>query len=364
MKAGDLFHIPPAELERVKGRPLVLSISGGKDSGACALLLEANGLSFSMVFMDTGWEHPAVPEYISSVIEPRFGPVTTLRSEEYPGGMVDLIRGKGIFPGRTVRFCTEFLKWRPFKRFIDGVDGDPVNVIGVRRGESRARARAERFAFDTALDVDVWRPLAEHSYDDVIEMHRAAGLPPNPLYLAGASRVGCFPCIFARKAEIQLMARLYPQRVDEIAALEREMTGAFQERAAQEASARSRLRDKAADRVAFTITKDKHGTKWTAWKRRDLTPPEAETAASARDAIGAGIHADAVDDEAARMSRRTFFHGRTDAPIAEVVEWAQTDRGGRQFQLFDASAKDGCMRWGMCDTAPEDGALVVIADPG
>jgi len=38
-------------------------------------------------------------------------------------------------------------------------------------------------------------------------------------------------------------------------------------------------------------------------------------------------------------------------PIDEVVEWSRTARGGKQFELFQATESDaGCMRWGLCET--------------
>jgi len=53
---------------------------------------------------------------------------------------------------------------------------------------------------------DVWSPLTRWTLDDVIAIHRHHDLRPNPLYLLGAARVGCWPCIFARKAELRLIA--------------------------------------------------------------------------------------------------------------------------------------------------------------
>jgi hypothetical protein len=55
---------------------------------------------------------------------------------------------------------------------------------------------------------------------------------------------------------------------------------------------------------------------------------------------------------------RTWFSGRGPAaqggrsgamPIDDVVAWARTGKGGRQFQLIEAPAEQGCMRWGLCD---------------
>src|SRR5690348_3429757 len=45
----------------------------------------------------------------------------------------------------------------------------------------------------------------------------------HPLYHEGAERVGCWPCVNASKAELALVARLAPERVAEIRALEAEI---------------------------------------------------------------------------------------------------------------------------------------------
>jgi hypothetical protein len=43
-------------------------------------------------------------------------------------------------------------------------------------------------------------------------------------------------------------------------------------------------------------------------------------------------------------------------PIREVVDWSRTERGGKQLGLFQPDyEREGCMRWGLCDTGG-DGA--------
>lgn len=365
--AVDIFALTDEDRERLyEAPPVVVSLSGGKDSAAVALLLERHGVPFTCVFLDTGWEHPAVYSYLDDVLEPRFGRIERLKSAEYPGGMPDLVRQKGAFASRMLRFCTEELKWRPLKAYFDSWDDEPpVSVVGIRRGESRARSQMLRWEFDKALDVLVWRPLVDHSFDDVIAMHHEAGLQPNPLYLDGASRVGCFPCIFARKREVATVARLWPQRIDEIRALEAELTDAFRRKVKENDSERATLIAKAADRVAFGLTVEIAGhVAWASWKKGALTDGQQAAAVAARGEVEAGRHVDAVARECEALQRRTFFHGRsdTDGSIDEIVAWAQTTRGGRQFPLFDVTAQDGCMRWGLCDTA-EESDLVVIDEP-
>ena len=59
-------------------RPIVCSVSGGKDSVAMALwvkyekkLEETNEVHY--VFADTGWEHPVLYKYIDEVVKPLLG---------------------------------------------------------------------------------------------------------------------------------------------------------------------------------------------------------------------------------------------------------------------------------------------------
>lgn len=382
-----IFKLEEGDLECLADRQIVLSMSGGKDSAAVALLLEANGLPFDAVFMDTGWEHPAVPAYIDEVLRPRFGDVRRLSGGE---GLADMIRRKGVFPARRMRFCTQELKVWPFKAYVDerlDSGDDVVNAIGVRAGESRARAKAPRWDVDDYLDIDVWRPILSHSYDDVIEMHQVAGLDPNPLYLAGATRVGCFPCIMSRKAEVAMVAKLWPERIAEIREMEAELSAQARERVLADAAARGRHQRKIADRAAFLRLRDaldEHGDaawpdlRWERWKwykrHRRQMPSGLKTAAdTARQRVldltieeGPRLFADdAVEALSDRMLRRNFFHGRTDDGIDEVVAWSATDWGGRQLSMFDSSARDGCTRWGMCDTAGADESrVVVIEEPG
>jgi 3'-phosphoadenosine 5'-phosphosulfate sulfotransferase (PAPS reductase)/FAD synthetase len=301
MSVESIWSLPDSEIETLRDSRVVLSMSGGKDSTACALILEKHNIEFERVFMDTGWEHPILYKYIETVLEPRFGPVTRLKSSKYPGGMVDLVRQKKMFPNRMARFCTQELKIFPFAEWVNSQEDAVVSVVGIRRQESGSRSTAERWGFDEALDIDVFRPLVDHSFDDIIAMHQEGDIPPNPLYLQGAERVGCYPCIFARKSEVDQVAKAWPGRIDEIAALEVELTE----------SARGRAEN-----------------------------PET-------------------------IRHRTFFHSRSGegaTSISDVVQWSKTGRGGRQYRLFDLTAKDGCTRWGMCESPLADSELVKIRE--
>jgi 3'-phosphoadenosine 5'-phosphosulfate sulfotransferase (PAPS reductase)/FAD synthetase len=129
------------------------------------------------------------------------------------------------------------------------------------------------------------------TFQDVVDIHRRNNVQPNPLYLKKATRVGCFPCIFARKDEIRWIAENHPERIDLIEKMEEMMT----------AYARDR---KGPDSAPLTF-----------------------------------FHA---HDDSGPM------------PIRKVAEWSKTSYGGKQKELF-ALEEDGCMRWGLCGTLESDG---------
>jgi len=202
-------------------------VSGGKDSAALCLHLRERGIPYRAVHMDTKWEHPDTDAYIREVLDPAIGPIEWITP---PLGFADLCRKKGFFPSRLTRFCTQQLKLFPFFKWIEANYGTQQisNAIGIRSGESEARSRLGEF--ETTSYGEIWRPLIDWSEQDVIDIHKRHGLPPNPLYLRGAARVGCWPCIFSRKSEIKFLAKTDPERIAEIEFLESELQMRMMER--------------------------------------------------------------------------------------------------------------------------------------
>jgi 3'-phosphoadenosine 5'-phosphosulfate sulfotransferase (PAPS reductase)/FAD synthetase len=90
--------------DRINGRRVVASISGGKDSAAMSLYLAELGIDHDRVFLDTGWEHDLTYEYLRGPLTAKLGPIVELRA---PLLMEGLIRKKGMFPSRVRRFCTQ-----------------------------------------------------------------------------------------------------------------------------------------------------------------------------------------------------------------------------------------------------------------
>lgn len=280
--------------ERLDGRPLIVSMSGGKDSTACALLLRELGLEFTMVHMDTQWEASETEDYVRNYLPRVLGQEIQVIGSKM--GFAELCLHKGIFPSRLKRWCTKSLKIKPFQRFMQQQPDEPVAVVGIRRQESAKRSDAKEWEFSDLYDAMVWRPLVDWSFDDVIAIHNEHGVLPNPLYLKGATRVGCWPCIYSRKEELALMSRIDPDRVSQIERLEEDVCSV------QLAKISARGEEPEANWVPPTLF-------------RSRKPGEA-------------------------------------MPIRKVIEWAQTTRGGKQRALFVNLPEDGgCMRWGLCDAS-------------
>lgn len=243
----------PAPYKQFEGRPLYASISGGKDSTALGLWFKERGIKFTPIFLDTGWEHEATYEYIQDVLVPMFGDFIILRneklfdaSEEWRGGMEQALRYHKMFPSGVVKFCTRELKVTPVQNFYAQVRYEtkhkPINAVGIRAEESARRA--EMSEIEEQDEATVWRPLISVTEDEIIAMHSEHKVPPNPLYIKGASRVGCYPCIYARKHEIRHMSYADPARIDYIEELERKVNALRRPEQRQATFFKSRRKDK------------------------------------------------------------------------------------------------------------------------
>lgn len=281
--------------EEIEGLHIIASFSGGKDSTALLVALQASGLPFTAVFADTGWEHPATYAYIDEVAA-KLGIV--VHKVGVAGGMVARAGYRAGFPGRLQRWCTQELKIDPIKAWLSGYEaaaGDTVMALGIRADESEARAKLDELSDDPpgprSWGRYVWRPLLRWTIDDVLTTIREAGFDVNPLYRMGMDRVGCFPCIFASKAELHAMAEIWPERVDQIEALEADFT---------------RLRA----------------------ERNEVKP-------------GRYTHPQATFFQSRRADMRP-------QGIRELIDWSYTARGGKQYDMFPG-ATGGCMSWGLCD---------------
>jgi 3'-phosphoadenosine 5'-phosphosulfate sulfotransferase (PAPS reductase)/FAD synthetase len=157
---------------------------------------------------------------------------------------------------------------------------DVISWQGVRADESENRRHLpENECKEThANGAELWnyRPILQWTIDDVFAMHRKHGVKPNPLYQQGMGRVGCMPCIHARKDELLEIGLRFPEEIDRIAEWEKIVSEAAKR---DMATFFSTVSGPQATSDSSQITHAKHG----AW---------------------------------------------------QAIEWAKTSRGGRQYDFF------------------------------
>lgn len=232
----------------------IVSVSGGKDSTATALLaLDEFGIDrCRFVFADTGNEHETTLAYINDYLPTVLGPIITLRADftreiarrrEYitehwpaegvtgltigtvlsvmqPTGnpFLDLCLFKGRFPSRMAQFCTQFLKRIPLDNYLLEQIGAGFTVEswrGIRRDES-GRRRDALAREDTAEGYSIVHPIVAWDAQRTVDFVRARGVLLNPLYSQGMHRVGCMPCINCNKDELLEISKRFPEHVDRI----------------------------------------------------------------------------------------------------------------------------------------------------
>jgi 3'-phosphoadenosine 5'-phosphosulfate sulfotransferase (PAPS reductase)/FAD synthetase len=206
---------------------------------------------------------------------------------------LDLCMLKGLFPSRKAQFCTEELKRNIAVEFQLELQDQGHRVIswqGVRRDESEAR-RDAKLAERIGPGIWAFRPLVEWTAAQVFDFSGVRGIHPNPLYLQGAGRVGCMPCINCSKGELRQIALRWPEHLHRISEWEH-------------------IVGQCSKRGFSTFFADSH-------KARD---------------------------------RRQVF---ADLNVWTRIQWAKTTRGGRQFDLLaQLDEPTACASsYGLCDQA-------------
>ena len=142
---------------------------------------------------------------------------------------LDLCIWKGRFPSTKARFCSEELKRNPIIKqvqapLIDAGD-DVISWQGVRADESLARRDLleleEKQTWPNGATLWNYRPILKWTAEDCFSMHRKHGIKHNPLYEQGMGRVGCMPCIHARKDELLAISQRFPDEIERIARWEK-----------------------------------------------------------------------------------------------------------------------------------------------
>lgn len=187
-----------------------VAFSGGKDSTALALLMPAA----VPVFTDTRWEFPQVYRHIAEFERVTGRDVLRIQHPDWPGGIPEYIEHSAFLPGHGARWCTRMFKIETYNAYIK--THLPAELfIGLRADEP------EREGNLTLMEgLTIRYPLREQGLGlaDVLHICLDNGLlPRREVYMA---RGGCMGCFYKRKSEVQAMAALCPDILDELQRLE------------------------------------------------------------------------------------------------------------------------------------------------
>ncbi len=201
-------------------KTVIVPVSGGKDSQVVLALALAMGIKPVCVHQNTGYDHPDTYQQIDDM-ETYYG-VKIEHTLNKWGGMFGWLERAAYFPNSAARGCTQRLKQEPFKKWLldNGFNAENCEIwFGMRSDESANRAAKyggitgdDEFTLGDVAQfygkgkhkhlalISVKLPIVDWDTERVFSYLRSSGAPLNPLYPAH-SRVGCYPCFLARKAE-------------------------------------------------------------------------------------------------------------------------------------------------------------------
>lgn len=183
-----------------KGREIVLSFSGGKDSSALLEVVRRSDLDFLVYFNDTGLELPETLSFVERVGCDIVGSAgnSFWRNLTHFGP-----------PARDYRWCCKALKLAPTYRSLKGLK-PALTLVGQRKYESSARMRSPYLwennwlpGILTAAPINDWSNLQTWLYISVRKVE------VNPLYFEGFERLGCYVCPASRISDFEKLKRRY-----------------------------------------------------------------------------------------------------------------------------------------------------------
>jgi hypothetical protein len=193
----------------------ILSLSGGKDSTALAIYLRDRIPELEYVFCDTGKELPETYEYLGRLEAYLNRSIVYLKHDGK--GFDELLQmRRGFLPSPKVRWCTEYLKIKPFEKYA----GDDLcyNYVGIRADEPHRKGY-----ISTKPNIIARYPFVEDGItkQDVIRILEESGLGL-PAYYEWRSRSGCYFCFFQQRIEWVGLLERYPELYEQAMQYEKE----------------------------------------------------------------------------------------------------------------------------------------------
>lgn len=172
----------------------ILSLSGGKDSTALAIFMRDRVANMEYVFCDTEQELPETYEYLDR-LEVYLG--KEIKRLKHDGkGFEELLQARrGYLPSAQARWCTEYLKIKPFEKYVG--DDTCYSYVGIRADELHRKGY-----ISTKPNIVAQYPFIDAGIKkaDVFRLLDESGLGI-PGYYEWRSRSGCYFCFFQQRVE-------------------------------------------------------------------------------------------------------------------------------------------------------------------
>ena len=176
----------------------ILSFGAGVNSTAILALslLKRIPKPDYIVFSDTGAEYPRTYEYLD-YLEWRGIKITYLRGGSKGMTLIDYCKMKKFIPSRTKRWCTDYWKIRPMKKFANSLNDNYKMLIGIDAGESHRAKNFKKEQYSPLLEMGITR-------NGCVELIKEARLNI-------PEKSGCFICPFQPKREWVYLKKYHPE---------------------------------------------------------------------------------------------------------------------------------------------------------
>lgn len=177
----------------------ILALSGGKDSAALAVYMKGRVPDMEYVFCDTGKELEETYDYMDRLEVYLDKKVVRLKNEGAGFDALLQIRS-GFLPSPQIRWCTEYLKIKPYEQYIG--DAKVISYVGIRADEGHRK----RY-ISTKPNIVPNYPFVEEGIRrkdviDILNNTYVGGKPLGlPTYYKWRSRSGCYFCFFQQRRE-------------------------------------------------------------------------------------------------------------------------------------------------------------------
>lgn len=198
----------------------ILALSGGKDSAALAVYMKDRVPEMEYVFCDTEKELDETYEYIDRLEVFLDKRVVRLKSDGAGFDALLKIRN-GFLPSPQIRWCTEYLKLKPYEQYIG--DASVISYVGIRADEGHRK----RY-ISTKPNIVPRYPFIEDRIrrQDVINLLNVTYVGGRPLglpkYYEWRSRSGCYFCFFQQRREWVGLLETHPDLFEKAMEYEKE----------------------------------------------------------------------------------------------------------------------------------------------